>query len=143
MRAYISCALLSLTGAAVLAQEPNPAGPLEGTWTITKGERQGKEQNKEDSEGEFRFRGASVKVASGAEDAQYRYEVRAAKKAGVLPEIDFRSGDGPQGVVLRGIYKLDGDDLVICVSLAPFARPTELATTKGTSVMMFTLKRKK
>jgi hypothetical protein len=69
--------------------------------------------------------------------------VRPPKKAGVLPEIDFRSGDGPQGVALRGIYKLDGDDLVICVSLAPFARPTELTTTKGTSVMMFTLKRKK
>jgi uncharacterized protein (TIGR03067 family) len=116
---------------------------LEGVWTITRGDRQGKEQDKEDSKGEFRFRGRSVKIASGEEDAQYRYEVRPPKKAGVLPEIDFRSGDGPQGVALRGIYKLDGDALVICVSLAPFDRPSELATTKGTTVMMFTLKRKK
>lgn len=143
MRVYFSCTLLALISATVSAQDPDPAGPLEGIWTITKGDRQGKEQDKEDSKGEFRFRGGSVKVVSGEDDAQYRYEVRAPKKAGVLPEIDFRSGDGTRGVVLRGIYKLDGDDLVVCVSLAPFARPTELATTKGSSVMMFTLKRKK
>lgn len=138
---YCSCVLV--LAAAAAAQAPRPAGPLEGTWTITKGQRQGKDQSQEDSAGEFRFRGVSAEVSSGAEDARYRYAVRAARKAGGHPEIDFRSGDGPDGLVLRGVYKLDGDDLVICVSLAPFARPTELETTRGTSVMMLTLKRKK
>jgi uncharacterized protein (TIGR03067 family) len=137
-------ACVPLTPAAG-ADDPD-AKALVGTWTITKGEKGGATQDKADSKGEFRFRDGAVRVASGEQEAEYSYELRPSKKPGERPsEIDFRTNapKGAGGVVLGGIYRLDGDDLVIALSLAPFPRPTEFKTDKDTTVIVFTLKRKK
>lgn len=44
------------------------------------------------------------------------------------------------GGTVRGVYKLDGDDLTLCLSIGG-ARPTEFATKAGGDTEAFTLKR--
>src|SRR5262249_20098381 len=46
------------------------------------------------------------------------------------------------GITLRGIYKLEGDDLTMCLSVGS-SRPTEFATKAGGDTETFTLKRSK
>lgn len=147
MRASMLASLLACAALppAVGADDPD-AKAFVGTWTITKGEKGGATQDKADSKGEFRFRDGVVKIASGEQEAEYSYELRPSEKSSEKPsQIDFRTNapKGAGGVVLSGIYRLDGDDLVIALSVAPFPRPGEFKTEKDTTVMVFTLKRKK
>lgn len=148
MRASLPFA--AVLACAVLAPAAEPDDPdakaIVDTWTITKGEKGGATQDKADSKGEFRFKDGAVQIVAGEQDATYGYELRPSKDPAKRPsEIDLRTKlpKGAGGVVLGGIYRLDGDDLVIALSLAPFPRPTEFKTERDTTVMVFTLKRKK
>jgi uncharacterized protein (TIGR03067 family) len=59
-------------------------------------------------------------------------------------EIDFLYTAGlKKGVLERGIYKLDGDQLTICMAQQKQKRPAEFVSQKGTGQQMFVFKRDK
>ncbi len=49
----------------------------------------------------------------------------------------------PGGDTMRGIYRLDGDKLVICVGIGGGDRPTEFKTTKDDQAFLDNLERVK
>jgi uncharacterized protein (TIGR03067 family) len=57
--------------------------------------------------------------------------------------VDFTHLDGPEkGKTELGIYKFDGEKLVMAVNDAGMARPTAFATKEGTKISVITLKKK-
>jgi uncharacterized protein (TIGR03067 family) len=57
-------------------------------------------------------------------------------------EIDIKLMDGAEkGKTIKGIYKLDGDTLVICTSEPGDARPKEFKATKQPQSILLTFKR--
>jgi uncharacterized protein (TIGR03067 family) len=59
------------------------------------------------------------------------------------PSIDLMRGrPGPNQMIFRGIYKVDGDTLVICYPARPKSpRPTKFESAEDSMLFLFTLKR--
>ena len=59
-------------------------------------------------------------------------------------EFDVMPGAGPyKGKTLKGIYKLDGDQLVYCIAGPDLDRPKEFASPAGSKLRLYTNKRVK
>ncbi|HBC85564.1 MAG TPA: hypothetical protein DCZ94_01285 [Lentisphaeria bacterium] len=52
------------------------------------------------------------------------------------------TGSGQGSPVIRGIYRLEGDKLVICTAAAGDEKPTEFKTSADTGTVLTELKRK-
>jgi uncharacterized protein (TIGR03067 family) len=120
---------------------------LQGTWQVTKwvddsGEAAGADEIKDFT---FVFKDQTVEMRNGKDSR------RPALKFTLNPEkkpkwIDIEMG-GPVGTS-EGVYKLEGDELTICVVSGgkngkPAPRPTEFAAKKGEHHALFVLKRVK
>jgi len=97
----------------------------------------------EDNEGmRWAFEGKQVKTT--VDNREYTSQATLDPKATPHPTIDFKIIEGPDdsvGKTSRGIYKLDGDMLTICVSIPNGeTRPTEFKLVEGESYL-FELKR--
>ncbi len=108
---------------------------IEGTWLIVGLEASGK------AEPEQNYRGNSFTFSKD----------KATLKEGKHAPIDFAWTLDPtrapksidltaKTVNVRGIYKFDGDELTLCLSIGP-NRPAEFATKVGGDTEIFTLKR--
>lgn len=85
-------------------------------------------------------------------DKELEYQVRDSKRRKDRYEtdesttpchIDVYSDDKNKVLLERGIYRLDGDTLVICLKSAELMRPTEFEADKAGRQRVLTLKRKK
>ena len=118
---------------------------LQGTWKVASVEANGQKAKDQDVEGlvvivkDDTFTSKKGDKQIGVSKAKLFVEVE--------PRfIDFTPQDGDlKGQTLEGIYKLDGDDLTLCVNFntALKERPTEFASKEGTQLILIAFNREK
>lgn len=142
--------VLCLLASGRSADDKEEYKAFQGTWTVEKFFIGGKEQGKGDtSTATFQFSADMAKMITVEKDGEssaveFKHELRPSKKPADKPsEINLFANSPVSNLVLKGIYKLDGDDLTICVVAGTMDRPTELKTQKDDGAILFVLKRKK
>jgi uncharacterized protein (TIGR03067 family) len=142
---WVMCALIF--GTALLpafAQPTDDAKRLQGTWTATQAERDGKPA--EDvlghrlsvTGGRFQIRSRDGKALHAG-----TFRLNASAKPAT---IDFAHAEGDlKGKAWKGIYALDGDTLKICDNAPNMekARPTALEAKSGSGYVLVTFTRVK
>ena len=139
--------LTSATIALALAcAQPAEAAPtkVQGTWTATKAERDGKAAD--DVVGHrLSFTGNSFQIQSKDGKPLYAGAVRMNPNAKPAT-IDFEHKEGAlKGKVWQGIYALDGDTLTICDNAPDLEkrRPAAFEAKSGSGYVLITFKRAK
>lgn len=115
---------------------------LQGAWKVVRAESKGEQVPMEDLlQLAIIFVDDAIQVKEGDKiNEKFVYALDLKHKP---RRIDFTFTDGPKkGRTDRAIYKLDGDDLQICIQEDRNApRPTDFVTKQGTSLSMVVLKR--
>jgi uncharacterized protein (TIGR03067 family) len=117
MRNIIICLLFTgaVAGATLPAMLRSDKSLLQGNWTVVAAEEAGQRVDQLDGSS-YTFDGDKLRIRSPFFEMDGQaYKLNTFKNP---KEIDIQIG---QGRVIRGIYRLQGDDLVLCT--APF-RPT-------------------
>lgn len=117
---------------------------LQGTWSATKAERDGKEAN--DVVGHrLSFAGNRFQIRS--KDGKPLYEGTFRVEPSIKPAaIDFEHTEGNlKGKVWKGIYALHGDTLAICDNAPNLdkGRPAAFEARTGSGYILITFKRAK
>lgn len=129
-----------VTGSSVRGEDEKTAlsgdlKSLQGTWVST-------EDNSQESR--WVFEGKKANTSAGGRD--YVCRVSLDPKATPHPTIDFVVTEGPDdsaGKTSRGIYKIEGDKLTICVTgPGEGSRPAEFKAVED-ELYLFDLKREK
>jgi uncharacterized protein (TIGR03067 family) len=133
----------ALTGAPRAKDVRKPEMPPPGEWRVERWETDGrlvefktgsateKIVRFSSSKWTLSYKEASVPIMEWA--AAY-YQVEA------VHEVDFNSDEPKQ--FRKGIWKLDGDVLLICYSRPGADRPTDFTAPKGSSRTLYTLRRR-
>jgi uncharacterized protein (TIGR03067 family) len=142
----ISAVCWLILGTALVPAFAQPAEDahkkLQGTWTATQAERDGKAA--EDVVGNrLSFSGQRFRIQSRDGTPLYSGTVRVNPTARPAA-IDFEHSEGAlKGKTWKGIYTLDGDTLAVCDN-APnpnTARPPAFEATSGSGYVLITFKR--
>jgi uncharacterized protein (TIGR03067 family) len=157
MTRHAACLALAAALAALApagARQPQPKAKAQpkkaktdadlilGTWQIAKLEAGGKEE----PEKNYRYNTFVFSRDKGGDRAtlweqghppvEFTFKLNPAANP---KEIDLTTKNG---VTIRGVYKLDADDLTLCLSVGP-ARPADFTTKAGGDTETFTLRRSK
>jgi uncharacterized protein (TIGR03067 family) len=135
---------VALLSAADAAQKPQRDGDrIQGTWTVTSSEREGKKEpgtEKDPLQLEFAADTFRFLLPAGARHKQ-PYKLDPSKKPKTIDWLD--GGKNGPSKPLLGIYELDGDTLKICWGKEGGERPQEFQTKAGTEDWLWILKRTK
>ena len=141
----LTFAIPALAGALLVGAAADPkesGGRIQGTWTIATMEIDGESAPPPKLTMVIRGDRASTAFPAGAGAPLVPMTItldpsRAPKS------IDFTYADGPRkGDVVKGIYKLDGETVVICRAIRDEdPRPTEFATNADSGLILSTWKR--
>jgi uncharacterized protein (TIGR03067 family) len=143
MNRYL-CAFMTVAVVSVLTvhagDDKKGATPLEGEWTALTWRRGDAEIGKDKVATELVVKKDTYEYPTGINKISKKGTFKVDEKKGT---IDFTPDDGPaKGKTLLGIYKVDGDMLTLCFTVAGMARPTELKSGERTTVLA-TYQRKK
>lgn len=117
-------------------REDRDVDKIQGTWAVSSAEKAGQKAPEGDAEkATMTFSDGKFAWKAGGREAKGRFTLDAAKAP---PEISIDAGDKK----LTGIYKLEGDDLKICVGIGD-DRPSEFATKAGSKSLLIILKRER
>ena len=125
-------------------KDPNP---IVGVWNVVSGVAGGMKLPVEEFSGSFTFghdgtlvvKEQDVKVES-KEQGAYKVDIKASPF-----EIDLIPPPAKKDVTIQGIFKIDGDNLVLCFSRDPKAggRPKIFDSPAGSMTIVITLKKAK
>jgi uncharacterized protein (TIGR03067 family) len=117
---------------------------LQGTWKVTSAEDNGEKVPADDIKDLYLiFKGDAISIREGGKtDEKFAYLLNPAKTPS---EIDMIFKAGPKkGQIDRGIYKIDGDTLRICIqSNKDSPRPRDFVTRANSNLSLVTLQRSK
>jgi uncharacterized protein (TIGR03067 family) len=118
------------------------ADRIQGTWVPVSAEREGqKEDPAKFEEVKLIFAaGGKGTVRKGGMEMEFQYTLDPAKKT---REIDLKATEDGKEETHKGIYKLDGDTLTLCIAHPPEDRPTDFTTQVGSKRQIIVLKRDK
>ena len=136
-RVVLAVGVIVAAGAPLKSDEAQVSGDLkrmQGTWIFKAG----------DNEVPWTFEGDRMRTRFHEDDYVTRVTVN--DKASPHPTIDFEILEGAEdakGKVAKGIYKLEGDMLTVCVALPDIdSRPNEFKGLQN-ETMLFALSRQK
>ena len=137
IRTMLACSLTLLGLATLGAADDTPTAAvkaLEGTWTTS---------DTDALDAKWVFKGDILETTVNGMD--YKGKVKADDTAKPHATLDIEITDGPEdakGKTARGLYKLDGDKLVIAVSHPGHDRPKDFEPVPD-EVYLFELKKQK
>jgi uncharacterized protein (TIGR03067 family) len=115
-------------------------GQLRGTWVAVTMERGGKTETAPNNrELVFTFDTAKVTVTEGMHTEEMSYQHREAKTPWEIDLTEVKGG--PQGLTIKGIYRIDGDTLKLAFSIGGTRPKTFTSSDNESGVIIF--KRKK
>jgi uncharacterized protein (TIGR03067 family) len=118
-------------------EEKKGAKGLEGTWVVVSATREGKEP--EGVRGnKVVFSGNSVTVHTKNGELKATFKTDPKKKT-----IDITVAEQGQKEVMKGVYKINGDELKVCHSRPGQGRPKDFTAEKGSGNTLIVLKRTK
>lgn len=127
---------------AGVAAKESDAEKLVGTWVAESGEQGGEKAPEDKIKGlELTFAAdGKVTLKSPKEPGKQKEATFKLDGAKNPKEIDLTpEGDEP----VRGIYKIEGNKLTLCMAHKQDPRPTEFASQAGTKQVLIVLKREK
>lgn len=141
---------LSLSFTPVHAEEePGQPSPLDGAWIFSSGVANGQSlddllRKKGIDRMTFTFSDGLMTMSGfGAPDHTYRFTVRPMDTPSTIRMVTVEThGKAPKGTVLTGIYKLDDDQLTLCLPAdSSVDSPKKFEAPKGSRQSMLILKR--
>jgi uncharacterized protein (TIGR03067 family) len=139
--AALGMVLGAVAGVAV-ADDAKELARFDGTWVIASTTVDGTQLDPDEFKGYTQVikAGKARTLYKGKEREQGTYKIVDATKTPA--QVDVTIDDGPsKGTVLKGIYKFDGENLVICLGGLGKDRPTTFESKKGSGAMLSTLHR--
>jgi uncharacterized protein (TIGR03067 family) len=135
-------AFLLVVGTALAADADAELKALQGTWTLDAATLDGRDHTEIFAGMKLTLKGNEFATDFAGNSDQGTFTIDAAKSP---KRIDIKTGEkGPfKGKTLPGIYKIDGDTLVICCHADAKTRPEEFAAHAKTRNMLLTYKRQK
>lgn len=136
--AMLAALVMLLTGklAVVHAEDGRDADKLQGSWTASSGEKEGRNApaaGLKDLKMTFSGEGFTWKTGDKETEGTFSLDETKAPR-----EISMSAG----GKKLDGIYRLEADELKICVGIGD-DRPTAFVTKAGAKSLLLVLKRQK
>ena len=146
MRAISCLALFALIGVVVPAVADDKADAdlkaMVGKWDIVKAELGGKDVTEHLKAMKFEIaEGGKYTAELGTEKDVGTFTVDVAKAPKAM---DIKATGGPdKDKLIKAIYKLDGDAMVVCYELGGDKRPEKFESKADTKQLLTTYKRKK
>jgi uncharacterized protein (TIGR03067 family) len=143
--ALVALVMVSVFGlrSAASAQDKKELAKLEGKWESVSVTVDGKSQEPEELKDRFAVIKGD-KVTFLYKDKERGTATQKIDSSKSPAQIDFTYEDGPaKGSTLKGIYKIEGDTLTMCLGGLNKDRPTEFASKPGSGNILIVQKRTK
>lgn len=137
------CALLLLTSAALAADEPaGDLKALQGTWNIEAATLAARDHIDDFAGMKLVVKGTDYTITLPGNDDKGAIKLDETKSPKHI-DLTTQKGGPFKGRNLAGIYKLDGDTVLLCLNSEKPERPAKFEAPAKTPLMLLTFKRDK
>ena len=134
--------LIAFAPATFATANDDASGKIQGTWKILKYVNDGEDETPETKDEMLTVKGNHYELKT--KDGEYRGDLKLddSAKPATIDATLFDTEDKKLGEAI-GIYKMDGDDLMICWSEETKERPSTFASPSGSKLRLIVLKKTK